>query len=215
MSIPLATVADTVSVSVNVRDAPAARAPIVQIPDVVLKLVPLLPVADSKVTPAGRFEARTPKSDIVTPVAFELPSFRAVTKYIRFPTPLPAATVAGVADFVTTISTRRSTCVVTVCVLLVETESVSVTAERVAVLEISSVSEADAPTVSTTYKIAVSFVARFPIVQSPVLALNVELPLPVADTNVTPAGRLAVSTPISLTVTPLAFDGPLFCAVTV
>ena len=79
----------------------------------------------------------------------------------------------------------------------------------------TSVSDADAPTVNVTTKVRESPDASAPIVQTPVVVLNVLPPLPMAETNVTPAGRFAAITPASLIVTPVAEPGPEFVAVTV
>ena len=76
-------------------------------------------------------------------------------------------------------------------------------------------SEADAPTVNVTVRVSVPPDAKVPIVQIPVVELNVPVPLAIAETKVTPAGRLAARTPVSLIVSPVAVLGPEFDAVTV
>jgi hypothetical protein len=82
-------------------------------------------------------------------------------------------------------------------------------------LLMTSVSDADAPTVRVTVSVADAPTARFPIVQIPDVVLYVVLPLPTAETKLTPAGRLAARMSVSLIVTPDAFDTPLLRAVIV
>ena len=211
----LATDAPTVRVIVRVSESPVARSPIVQTPLVELYVVVPLPEPETKVTPAGRLDAST--SEIDTPDASDGPRFCAVTVKTKLPVPLPAVIVALFTIFVTKISTLRLTFVVIVLVSFPWTASISVSliVASEAVFEISRVSDVVAPTVSVTVNVALSPAARLPIFQMPVVVLKVLPPDPTADTNVTPAGRLAVMTPVSLTVTPVASAEPPLVAVIV
>jgi hypothetical protein len=187
-----------VTVMVTVADPALAIAPRLQVTVPALWLqVPWVAVADTNVTPLGRVSVR------VTPVAPLGPALLTLTVYVSVPATI---TGSGLSALVTETSAEAVTVVVALALLFALLGSAWV-AVTVALL-VMTPPETGAVTAIVT--VALDPLARPPRLHVTVPALWLQVPwVAVADTNVTPLGR------VSVRVTPVAPLGPALLTLTV
>ena len=192
--VMLPCVTGTVTVIVKVALAPDASVPALQVTVPEALVQPL--EAETNVTPAGRVSVTT------TPVAGLGPLLLAVTVYVMV---LPATAEAGPV-FVIDRSAEAVTLVVAVAVLspLVGSGSLAL------IVAVFVMLPPVAGAVAVMVIVALAPDASVPTAQTTVPEALVQVPwVELADTNVTPAGR------VSVTVAPVAVPGPLLLAVRV
>ena len=175
--------------------APVASVGLVQVTDTLPAFVHVhpVPVAETKVTPAGRVSVTE------SPAPSEGPLFTTTSEYEM---PAPATTVAG-PDFVIARSAEAVTVVFAVAVLLPATGSLVVDETLAVFVSDPACAGAVTTTVIVCAVVPVARAGRVHVADTLPEFVHVH-PAPVADTNVTPAGRVSDTERLA------ASEGPLF-----
>ena len=174
---------------------PVARVGLVQVTETLPTWVQTqpVPVAETKVTPAGRVSATDSEA------ASDGPLLLTTREYETEP---PATTVAGPV-FTIARSADAVTPVVVDVVLLAGTGSAVVDEIDAVFVRVVACAGAVTTTVIVGAVVPVASVGRVQVTETLPVLVQVQ-PVPVAETKVTPAGR------VSVTETEAASDGPLF-----